>query len=92
MCLDFQKTLLEDVLTEYQELINSIREHNQIIEDVVENVNEQLGNFEHKVGEMKVSDQDHFFLNKEILRFKTAINSVDSQREIYIEHVDLVEN
>lgn len=41
---------------------------------------------------MKISDQDHFFLNKEILRFRTAINAIDSQRGIYMEESEAIED
>ena len=72
--------------------MEAIREHNQKIEEFGEEINQTLGNFEDKVGDINLNDQDHFFLNKEILRFKTAITSVDSQREIYIDETDTIEN
>lgn len=41
---------------------------------------------------MKISDQDHFFLNKEILRYRTAVNSLDSQRALYMEETEGIED
>ena len=70
--------MLDDLIAENQELIDNIRKHSQNLEDEVLKISDSLSNFEDKVGDMKISDQDHFFLNKEILRFRTAINAIDS--------------
>lgn len=55
-------------------------------------ISESLDGFEDKVGDSKISEQDHFFVNKEILRFRTAINAVDSQRVIYLAETETIED
>jgi hypothetical protein len=47
---------LDDLLAEYQDLIDKIRGHSQNLEDEVLKISDSLSNFEEKVGEMKISD------------------------------------
>lgn len=89
---DFVDSLQADLIAEYDELISKIKQHSQDLEEEVSTISDSLTNFESKVGDMKISDQDHFFLNKEILRYRTAVNSLDSQRGLYMEETEGIED
>ena len=89
---EFVESLQEEISAEYEDIISKIRQYNQNLEDDIQNISESLNKFESKVGEMKISDQDHFFLNKEILRYRTAINSTDSQRTLFMEDTEGIED
>ena len=91
-CGDFVKSLQADLVAEYEDLINNIKQHSQNLEENVATISDSLANFESKVGEMKISDQDHFFLNKEILRYRTALNAMDSQRGLYMDDTEAIED
>lgn len=48
--------MLDNLLADYKELIEGIREANQKIEEFGEEINETLGNFEDKVSDINLND------------------------------------
>ena len=47
--------------------------------------NERLTQFEERISDIKISDADQFFLNKEIMRFKNAICSIEAPKDSFLE-------
>ena len=48
-----------------------------------EQLNERLNNFENKILENNISESDQFFLSKEMLRFRSGLNTIESSRDIF---------
>jgi hypothetical protein len=47
--------------------------------------NDRLSAFEERISDIKISDTDQFFLNKEIMRFKNALCSIEAPKDSYRE-------
>ena len=47
--------------------------------------NDRLTQFEERISDIKISDTDQFFLNKEIMRFKNAICSIKAPKDSFRE-------
>lgn len=91
-CANFLQSQQSELQEEYDDTIDKIRQHSQNVEDDILKTSEALNHFESKVGDMKISDQDHFFMNKEILRCRTALNSLDSRRGLYVQEAEVIED
>lgn len=59
-------------------MISKIKQHSQNLEEDNGKTTDALDNFEKKVNDMKISEQDHFFLNKEMLRHRNTLNAMES--------------
>jgi hypothetical protein len=47
--------------------------------------NERLNTFEQRIMDIKISDADQFFLNKEIMRFRNLLEGIKYTRDIHFE-------
>lgn len=52
--------------------------------------NERLTAFEDRISDIKISDPDQFFLNKEIMRYRNAISSIEANTETVNEAANLL--
>ena len=55
------------------------------IQKDVNEQNERLEVFEQRLEDIKISDSDQFYLNKEINRFKNSLNAIESSKDFNIE-------
>tara|TARA_B110000285_G_scaffold218087_1_gene267165 strand:- start:232 stop:627 length:396 start_codon:yes stop_codon:yes gene_type:complete len=52
---------------------------------VLEEQNKRLDAFEERLLDIKISDADQFYLNKEIMRFKSSLNAIESSMDMYLD-------
>ena len=52
---------------------------------MLEEQNKRLDAFEERLLDIKISDADQFYLNKEIMRFKSSLNAIESSMDMYLD-------
>ena len=52
---------------------------------MLEEQNKRLEAFEDRLLDIKISDADQFYLNKEIMRFKGSLNAIESSKDMYLD-------
>lgn len=89
---------LDDYVSSFQSGMSEEFTHNidQIFEKVealgndIATQNDRLSTFEDRISDIKISDADQFFLNKEIMRYRNAISSVEANSETVHEAASLL--
>ena len=89
---------LDDYVSSFQSGMSEEFTHNidQIFEKVealgndIATQNDRLSTFEDRISDIKISDADQFFLNKEIMRYRNAISSVEANSETEHEAASLL--
>lgn len=54
--------------------------------------NDRLTLFEERITDIKISDTDQFFLNKEIMKFRNAICSIEAPKDAFREQANQLIN
>lgn len=83
----------EKITDETQQLMTLISDLSDTLAKILEEQNKRLDAFEERLMDIKISDADQFYLNKEIMRFKNSINAIESSRDMYFDSSkDLVDS
>ena len=75
---------------EFTHNLDQIFEKVQALGKDIATQNDRLTTFEDRISDIKVSDADQFFLNKEIMRYRNAISSVEANSETVHEAASLL--
>jgi hypothetical protein len=75
---------------EFSNNIDQIFSKVDIISTEMTNQNDRLTAFEDRISDIKISDADQFFLNKEIMRYRNAISSIEANNETVSEAATLL--
>ena len=73
-------------------LIEKIHKVAEKLETEGTDQNERLNTFEQRIMDIKISDADQFFLNKEIMRFRNLLEGIGFTRDIHFEAAQDIEN
>lgn len=82
---NYQSTIQGEMKQEIDTIIEKIREISNSLDQEVQVQNERLDAFEEKLLEIKIADADQFFLilNKEVVRCKSTLDSVESTKDMH---------
>lgn len=67
---DLIKSMQSGLHDEFEKLAQRIQELSEKIGMEAEEQNQRLESFEHRITDISISDQDSFYLNKEITKYK----------------------
>jgi len=70
---------------DFQELVDKIHGNASKLSNEGDEQNERLNTFEQRIMDIKISDADQFFLNKEIMRFRNLLEGIKYTRDIHFE-------
>lgn len=82
---NYQSTIQGEMKQETDSIIEKIREISSSLEQEIQVQNQRLDEFEEKLLEIKIADADQFFLilNKEVVRCKSTLDSVESTIDMH---------
>lgn len=84
---NYQSTIQGEMKQEIDSIIEKIRDISSALDQDVLVQSQRLDTFEEKLLEIKIADADQFFLilNKEVLRCKGTLDSVESTKDMHKE-------
>ena len=83
---EFEENIQGELNNEIESILKQIYSTgSDKIQKNLDEQNQRLENFEQKLFDIKISDSDQFYLNKEINRYKNSLNAIESSRDLYLD-------